>query len=279
MKPNQKVAIVTGSSSGFGKITAISLAKEGFYVVATIRDLQKEAALRSYANENGVSDNILITQLDVTDSLSIENFSTILSRLQHVHVLVNNAGFASAGFLEEVSLDDLKDQFDTNFFGVAAITKLIIPYMRKQKNGHIINVSSISGLVGFPGLSPYVSSKYALEGLSESLRLELSPFKIKVVLVEPGSFKTNIWSIRDDLDFANSSPYVEMGRKIEKAINKGYRSFGDPQEVADLIVEITRKKNPRLRYTIGKGVKTMIRLKRFLSWRLWEKLVLSNINK
>jgi NAD(P)-dependent dehydrogenase (short-subunit alcohol dehydrogenase family) len=279
MKNSQKVAIVTGCSSGFGMQAAITLANVGYYVIATIRNMKKDNELRALATESGVMENINITQLDVTDEQSVEAFAKTIKQFEKVDVLVNNAGYACAGFLEELPLETVKKQFETNLFGVVAITKLVIPYMRKQQSGHIINMSSISGLVGFPGLSPYVSSKHALEGLSESLRLELSPFQIKVVVIEPGSFKTNIWSIRDELQFSKTSPYSAMGNNMEQAINQGYRSFGDPKDVANLILKIASNKNPKLRYTIGKQVNGMLFLKRLLPWKVWEKLVLRNINK
>lgn len=154
--------------------------------------------------------------------------------------------------------------------------------MREQKSGKIINISSISGQVGFPGLSPYVSSKYALEGWSESLRLEVKPFGIDVALVEPGSYNTNIWEVGKQLATNQSdttSPYKEYMDKIQKHINSGSDTFGNPIDVAKKIVDIAEAKRTTLRYPIGKGVKFMILAKKILPWRLWEHLVLRSFKK
>lgn len=154
--------------------------------------------------------------------------------------------------------------------------------MREQQSGKFINISSISGQVGFPGLSPYVSSKHALEGWSESLRLEVKPFGIDVALVEPGSYNTNIWEVGKQLATNQSdttSPYKEYMDKIQKHINSGSDTFGNPIDVANKIVEIAESKRTNLRYPIGKGVKFMIFAKKILPWRLWEYLVLRSFKK
>src|ERR1017187_1858690 len=161
-----KIALITGSSSGFGLLTSIELAKAGFRVVATMRDLGRRERLDQAAT--GVA-----ALLDV---------------------LVNNAGFAVAGFAEDIKLEELRQQFETNFFGAVAMTKAALPTMRRQRSGHIIQVSSISGLHGSVTVSSYSASKHALEGWSESLRMEVSSLGIKVVLIEPGAFQTDIWT-------------------------------------------------------------------------------------
>ena len=149
--------------------------------------------------------------------------------------------------------------------------------MRRQTHGKIINVSSISGKMGFPGLSPYVASKYALEGWSESLRLEVKPFGIDVSLIEPGSYNTNIWEVGQKLAEATSeseSPYKEYMKKIEQHIHNGSEGFGDPKDVAEKIVSIAQSQHPTLRYPIGKGVKLMVLIKNILPWKWWEFLIL-----
>jgi NAD(P)-dependent dehydrogenase (short-subunit alcohol dehydrogenase family) len=154
--------------------------------------------------------------------------------------------------------------------------------MRKQKQGCIINVSSISGKVAFPGMSPYIASKHAIEGWSESLRLEMQPFGVKVVLIEPGSYKTNIWSSGKqvaDKSLQLDSPYHDYLQSIERYITEGENRFGDPLEVARKIAEIAVKENPNIRYPIGRGVQTSIFLKNFLPWRLWEKIIISKLFK
>ncbi|HFJ9314820.1 oxidoreductase [Bacillus tropicus] len=279
---NKKVAIITGSSSGFGLLTTLELAKKDYLVIATMRNLEKQANLLSQATQLNLLHNITVQQLDVTDQNSIHNFQLFLKEINRVDLLINNAGYANGGFVEEIPVEEYRKQFETNLFGAISITQLVLPYMRVQKSGKIINISSISGQVGFPGLSPYVSSKYALEGWSESLRLEVKPFGIDVALVEPGSYNTNIWEVSKQLATNQSdttSPYKEYMDKIQKHINSGSDTFGNPIDVAKKIVDIAEAKRTTLRYPIGKGVKFMILAKKILPWRLWEYLVLRSFKK
>lgn len=280
-KMNKKVAIITGASSGFGLLTTLELAKKDYLIIATMRNLEKQANLISQATQLNLQQNITVQQLDVTDQNSIHNFQLYIKEINRVDLLINNAGYANGGFVEEIPVEEYRKQFETNLFGAISITQLVLPYMREQKSGKIINIS-ISGQVGFPGLSPYVSSKYALEGWSESLRLEVKPFGIDVALVEPGSYNTNIWEVGKQLATNQSdttSPYKEYMNKIQKHINSGSDTFGNPIDVANKIVEITESKRTNLRYPIGKGVKFMIFAKKILPWRLWEYLVLKTFKK
>ncbi|MBP3970318.1 oxidoreductase [Bacillus sp. WL1] len=279
---NKKIAIITGASSGFGLLTTLELAKKDYLVIATMRNLEKQVNLLSQATQFNLLQNIIIQQLDVTDQNSIHNFQLFLKNINRVDLLINNAGYATGGFVEEIPVEEYRKQFETNLFGAISITQLVLPYMREQKSGKIINISSISGQVGFPGLSPYVSSKYALEGWSESLRLEGKPFGIDVALIEPGSYNTNIWEVGKQLatnQSDTSSPYKEYMGKIQKHINSGSDTFGNPIDVANKIVEIAESKRTNLRYPIGKGVKFMILAKKILPWRLWEYLVLRSFKK
>ncbi|AIK39392.1 short chain dehydrogenase family protein [Bacillus pseudomycoides] len=274
--------IITGASSGFGFLTALELAKKDYFVIATMRNLNKQTELLSQAAALHLQQNIKIHQLDVTDQKSIHAFQLFLKELNQVDILVNNAGYASGGFIEEIPVEEYRRQFETNVFGAISITQIVLPYMRKQKSGKIINVSSISGQVGFPGLSPYVSSKYALEGWSESLRLEVKPYGIDVSLIEPGSYNTNIWEVGKELaeNYSEStSPYKAYMDKIQNHINNGSDTFGNPVDVARKIVAIAEAKNATLRYPIGKGVKLMIVAKKILPWRVWEFLVLRSFKK
>ncbi len=281
-KMNKKIAIITGASSGFGLLTTLELAKKDYLVIATMRNLEKQVNLLSQVTQLNLQQNIKVQQLDVTDQNSIHNFQLFLKEIQKVDLLVNNAGYANGGFVEEIPVEEYRKQFETNLFGAISITQLVLPYMRKQRSGKIINISSISGQVGFPGLSPYVSSKYALEGWSESLRLEVKPFGIDVALIEPGSYNTNIWEVGKQLAENQSdttSPYKEYMDKIQKHINSGSDTFGNPIDVANKIVEIAETKRTTLRYPIGKDVKFMIFTKKILPWRLWEYLVLRSFKK
>ncbi|PGT94960.1 short-chain dehydrogenase [Bacillus cereus] len=281
-KMNKKIAVITGASSGFGLLTTLELVKKDYLVIATIRNLNKQENLISQATQLNLQQNIKIQQLDVTDQNSIHNFQLFLKEINRVDLLINNAGYANEGFVEEIPVPEYRKQFETNLFGAISITQLVLPYMREQKNGKIINISSISGQVGFPGLSPYVSSKYALEGWSESLRLEVQPFGIDVALVEPGSYNTNIWEVGKQLATNQSdtiSPYKDYMDKIQKHMNSGSDTFGNPIDVAHKIVKIAESKHTNLRYPIGKGVKFMILAKKILPWRLWEYLVLRSFKK
>jgi NAD(P)-dependent dehydrogenase (short-subunit alcohol dehydrogenase family) len=276
-----EIAVVTGASSGFGLLTSLELAKKGFQVIATMRNEEKAITLKELATKMGCIDRIQIQKLDVTSEDSVNIFRGLIEQLGRVDVLVNNAGYAGAGFVEEIPISEYRSQFDTNVFGPIMVTQACLPFMREAKKGKIINVSSISGLIGFPGISPYVASKHALEGWTECLRLEMKPFGVYVSLIEPGSFKTNIWSTGKQItakSLREDSPYFSYMRSMEAYIKKGESQFGDPQEVADKIVEIAQHPNPELRYPIGKGVKLSLFLKQSLSWKTWEKLFLKRLS-
>ncbi|MBO8172503.1 MAG: SDR family oxidoreductase [Bacillaceae bacterium] len=278
---HQPVAVVTGSSSGFGLWSSVYLAKAGFRVIATMRDLEKQDNLLQTAEEQGVRDRITIDCLDVTDIDPIpDQVHKWVEQFGRIDVLLNNAGYAAGGFTEELSMEDWRNQFETNFFGLVAVTRAVLPYMRKAGQGRIISMSSISGLVGFPGLAPYVSSKFAVEGFSESLRLEMKPFGIDVILIEPGSYGTDIWNkglqMVEEMN-SSSSPYRSWMHSIQQHLDKNRDHFGDPREVARLVVYTATVKKPRLRYPIGNGVKQGRFFKKIIPWTTWEKLVLRAI--
>ncbi|MBM7583861.1 short-subunit dehydrogenase [Bacillus pakistanensis] len=278
---DQKIAVITGSSSGFGLLTSLEFARKGFKVIATMRNLEKSKELEQLAKKENLHHALNIHALDVTNNHSVSVFKDFIKSIGRVDVLVNNAGYAMGGFSEEITIDEYQQQFETNFFGVIRITNTILPFMRNQGDGLIVNVSSISGLVGFPGISPYVASKHALEGYSESLRLELKPNGISVALVEPGSFNTNIWTTGKKVSLLSqniASPYHNYMRKIEAQMKKGERNYGNPKQVASLITSLADKhRYIHLRYPVGKGVKSMKTLKHLLPWRLWEKIFLLRI--
>jgi NAD(P)-dependent dehydrogenase (short-subunit alcohol dehydrogenase family) len=275
-----KTAIVTGASRGFGKLISIELAKKGFHVISTMRDIRKADQLVGLAIKENIEDRIQIHPLDVTSSESIRSFKKYVNELNEADVLVNNAGYAQGGFCEELTLEAYRDQFETNFFGVIAVTQAILPIMRTKGTGKIINMSSISGKFGFPGLSAYAASKHALEGFSESLRLELKPFGIEVVLVEPGSYKTNIWSGIETVTIQEQSPYEGLMSAILKEVQNGKTAHGDPMEVAKLVAKIAMESTgSELRYPIGKGVGMNIFLKNILPWKMMEKVVIKKLKR
>ncbi|WHY75385.1 SDR family oxidoreductase [Neobacillus sp. WH10] len=273
-----KSAIVTGASSGFGLLCTIELALKGFTVIATMRDVKKAQPLLELAKEKNLGELIQIHSLDVTSTESINDLKNLLTTFPSIDVLVNNAGIALGGFSEELSIEEYRRQFETNFFGVIAVTQAVLPYMRSKGHGRIINMSSISGRMGFPGLSAYVSSKYALEGYSESLRLELKPFGIDVSLIEPGSYQTNIWTSVDEMEINSNSPYLSYMESMLKEINSGKEEHGNPIEVAKLVAQIaSQQKSPDLRYPIGKSVKKNLFLKSLLPWGFIEAAILKRI--
>ncbi len=266
---------MTGSSSGFGLLASIELAKAGFRVVATMRDLGRREPLVQSATAAGVTDKIDVRALDVTQFDTIPSFvDTLIRDYGRLDVLVNNAGFAVAGFAEDIRLEELRFQFETNFFGAVAVTKAVLPVMRKQRSGHIIQISSIGGLIGSVTVSSYSASKHALEGWSESLRLEVNSLGIKVVLVEPGAFKTDIWTrgaVMGKEATKDTSPNFQRSLRMRSAIEKLPKA--DPMEVARAIAKIAQDPNPKLRYLVGRDAKIQLALKRILPWKWHEKIV------
>jgi len=187
----EKIALVTGSSSGIGLLTTVELARAGFRVVASMRDPGRRQRLDGAGAAAGVTSRIDVRRLDITEFDRIPEFVAQLDRdCGRLDVLVNNAGFAVAGFAEDLLLEELRQQFETNFFGQVAVTRAVLPIMRRQRAGHIILVSSIGGRVSAPVIGAYDASKFALEGWSESLRIETRSLGVRVVLVEPGSFQS-----------------------------------------------------------------------------------------
>jgi NAD(P)-dependent dehydrogenase (short-subunit alcohol dehydrogenase family) len=270
---SDKIAVLTGSSSGFGLLTAVELAKAGFRVVASMRDLGRRGKLDEAAAATGVSAKIDVRRLDVTEIGTIPAFAEAIARdYGRIDVLINNAGFAVAGFAEDVKLEELRMQFETNFFGPVALTKAVLPVMRRQH-------SSISGLQGAVTISSYTASKFALEGWTETLRLELNALGIKVVLVEPGAFQTDIWTrgaVMAEKATTEASPNFQRSLKMRERV--GAMPKRDPIEVAQLIARIAHDSNPNLRYLAGSDAKVQLALKRILPWK-WNEKVIANFLK
>lgn len=272
-----KIAVITGSSSGIGLLTAIELASHGYRVVATMRNLGRRDVLEKAARSEGVLEKIDIRQLDVT---AIEAIPAAMEGIIREHgpidVLVNNAGFPMAGFAEDILLPELREQFETNFFGHVAMTKAVLPTMRAQRSGHVIMISSISGRTAQATLSSYSSSKFALEGWSEALRMELHSLGIRVVLVEPGAFDTDIWNRNTRLGakaMDGSSPNSERARRFRDWALGGGIKKRDAREVAKLIAKIVAHPNPKLRYVIGPDAHIQLMLKAVMPWRIYEKMI------
>jgi NAD(P)-dependent dehydrogenase (short-subunit alcohol dehydrogenase family) len=272
-----KVALITGASSGFGRLTSVTLARRGWRVLATMRDLNRRGKLEESARAAGVLDRIEFLVLDVTNSEQIAALAaTIAARPDSLNAIVNNAGFAMAGFAEDVTDAELRQQFDTNFFGAAAVTRAFLPQLRRQGAGHVVIISSISGRMGFPGVGSYVASKFALEGWAETMRLEMKPLGIQIVLVEPGSFETDIWSRNAILSAQTQDAHSPNAARIARLL--GRRESGklkaNPQIVADGIAAILDDPRPRLRYVFGWDAHLGLALKRLLPSRLLEWLLI-----
>ncbi len=276
--PNpQRTALITGASSGFGLLTTVTLARRGWRVIATMRDLTRREKLIAAAKAACILDRIEIHALEVTNAAQITALAARLStRSDPLHALVNNAGFAMAGFADDVSDAELRRQFDANFFGAAAVTRAFLPQFRRQGFGHIVMLSSISGRIGFPGISSYVASKFALEGWAETLRFELKPLGIQVVLVEPGSFDTDIWTRNAHIAAATQDPRGPNAAQVVKWKDRMLNAHprANPQQVADSIAAILDTPRPRLRYVIGRDAKTGLWLRRLLPFHLLERLLI-----
>jgi NAD(P)-dependent dehydrogenase (short-subunit alcohol dehydrogenase family) len=275
--PEQKVAIITGSSSGIGLVTAVEFAANGYRVVATMRDLGRGQRLEEAAQKAGVRERLDLRQLNVTHFDTLPGAVEQIARdYGSIDVLVNNAGFSVAGFAEDMSLDELRHQLETNFFGHVAMSKAVLPVMRTQKSGHIINVTSVGGLIGQPLLSAYCASKFALEGWSESLRVETHSLGIRVSLIEPGAYDTDIWErnvviSKGALD--ENSPNRERSRRFTEFIKGSAKRRRDAREVARLILRVANDPNPKLRYLIGPDAKMQVWLKRLLPWTRYERMI------
>ena len=275
--PMERVALITGASSGFGLLTAVTLARSGWRVLATMRDPGRREKLVAAAQAAEVLDRLEILALDVSNAGQIAALAeAVAARPAPLNAIVNNAGFAMAGFADDVSDAELRRQFDTNFFGAAAVMRAFLPQFRRQGSGHIVMLSSISGRMGFPGIGSYAASKFALEGWTETLRLELKPLGIQVVLVEPGSFETDIWTrnatISAGTEDANS-PNAARVADWRKHIQDG-KPKANPQEVADGIAAILDHPRPRLRYVFGRDAKMILLLRRLLPWSVFERLMI-----
>ena len=248
----ERVVLITGASSGFGKLSAALLAKHGFRVFGTSRRILNE-------KQNSVE----MLQLDITSQESVRRCVTdLLNATGRVDVLVNNAGQALVGGLEETSVEEAKTHFDSNFFGAVRMVNAVLPGMRKRRNGQIINVASLAGIFPVPFEGYYGVAKAALITYPEVLRQELKSLGIKVSVVEPGFFKTNIINTRARAA-VSISDYDEMRNRAHSALDKSFNNGGDPKEVAETILKIIESPSPRLHYLVGRE-RSYVLLKRIL---------------
>ncbi|GET23968.1 SDR family NAD(P)-dependent oxidoreductase [Prolixibacter sp. NT017] len=257
----KQTVLITGASSGIGKITAQVFANQGFRVLGTSR--------RKVPDAEGVE----MLELNVCSDESVRQcVAEVLAKVERIDILVNNAGVEHLGIVEETTMKEVYSVFETNFFGVVRVTNAILPFMRKHRNGRIINIGSLAAWVGEPGEAFYSASKHALSGYTEALRHEVWPFGIDVSLVEPAAFKTNVInaaSISKETNPEYNAVRSAARQTLQDSMGKG----GDPMKVARLILKIARTRSPRFRYGVGAGARWIPYLRILLPQRTFDKLL------
>jgi NAD(P)-dependent dehydrogenase (short-subunit alcohol dehydrogenase family) len=277
----EKVALVTGSSSGIGFETALLLARSGFHTYASMRNLEKSKNITEIANTENLP--LRVVQLDVNDDRSVKDAigKIVAEENGRIDVLVNNAGYGLFSPIEDVTLDQVKEQFETNFFGVVRVTKEVLPIMRKHRKGTIVNVSSVGGKVGIPLNPAYIASKFALEGLSESMRYELKEFGVNIVIIEPGVIKTNIVENLKTAAGTRSileSPYTGLIERSSNAFGKMMDNNSSPPKlVAEAILNAITSKDPEIRYVVGDDAKSIMKIRKNSSDKEFENWMYESI--
>jgi len=267
---SKSVALVTGASSGIGRATALRLAALGFTVHAAARRVERMSDLANHG--------IHVESLDVTDDGSMVTVvDKIVSEHGRIDILVNNAGYGSYGAVEDVPIAEARRQFDVNLFGLARLTQLVLPHMRAQRDGYIVNISSMGGKIWEPLGGWYHAAKFAVEGLSDCLRAEVAEFGIKVVVVEPGSI-TSEWATisADNLEAISAdTPYRGQAKLIARGLRKSDTSFlaSEPEVVAEAIGKAVQRAKPRTRYPVGGGARTFLFAHRVLTDRGFDRFI------
>jgi short-subunit dehydrogenase len=262
-----KNILVTGASSGFGLLIANELHRKGFNVIGTSRNPEKI--------KSTVPFKMIALDLDSDNSITTLP-DRLFKEIDKLDILINNAGFLVTGIAEEIPIELGRKQFETNFWGTIKVTNAILPYFRKQKFGKIITVGSITGLVAFPNTSYYASSKHALEGYFKALRYELAEFNIRVAMIEPGSFKTNIME-NSSTTLNRIEDYNRLRAKSEKYADLIVEQGENPVMVASKVLKVVETENPKFRNLVGKGLSVLITLQHF-AYGFLEKTVLKQLN-
>ena len=276
---NHKVAIVTGSSTGIGYETSLILARNGFLTYATMRNLNKSDNIKLIATKENLP--IRVKQLDLTDDLSVKNaIQSITAEASRIDVLINNAGYALNGAFEDLAMEEIRDQYETNVFGVIRVTQAVLPIMRNQKSGTIVNISSATVTMGgIPGASAYVSTKYAIEGLSKSMAYELEPFGIRVVLVEPGVIRTNFHGLVAAKKSQDpNSPYSQIMQKMAANFEPMLKNGSSADVVAKVVLNAVTSETPSPKYLAGNDIETLMEAKRSMSDEEFSKMMMQNLN-
>ncbi len=265
-----RTALVTGASSGIGEATARRLARQGFTVYAAARRVDRMSHLEN--------EGIRVLSLDVTDEGSVRDcVETIVAAEGSVDVLVNNAGYGSYGAIEDVPLDEARRQFEVNLFGLARITQMVLPSMREQGDGTIVNISSMGGKIYTPFGGWYHATKHALEGWSDSLRLELAPFGVDVVIIEPGGIATE-WGViaADHLqEVSGSGPYATAATAAADGMRGRYAGSGlsSPDVIAEAVVKAVTSSRPHTRYAVGYMARPALLMRRLFSDRMFDRVI------
>jgi NAD(P)-dependent dehydrogenase (short-subunit alcohol dehydrogenase family) len=270
------LALVTGATDGLGRATALLLAQRGYRVFAAGRSPERRASLDQFAKQNALP--IATLPLDVCDDASVNAcISEIERRAGPVEILINNAGIAIAAVIEEITLADLRKQYETNVFGVLRVTQRVLPSMRQRRRGRIINMSSIGGKISSPILGPYSSSKHALEAISDSMRLELFPFGVFVVLIEPGYIETSMNRTASQLSDAyvkgaETSPYRPVYEGFLRGWEKTRKTAKDrPEDCARVILRAVEETPPRPRYLVTRRAKISAFMRRVMPDRAFDR--------
>ncbi|HYA85207.1 MAG TPA: SDR family oxidoreductase [Candidatus Bathyarchaeia archaeon] len=274
----KSTALVTGSSSGIGFETSLSLARAGFYTYATMRNLDKSSKIIEITQQDNLPLEVL--RLDVTDDKSVKDaIDTIAVKQKRIDVVVNNAGYGSTGAVEDFSIDEIKAQFETNFFGAIRVIQHVLPLMRERRSGIIVNISSIGGRIAFPFSPSYASTKFALEGLSEALQYEVEQFGIKVMLVEPGIIKTNFFDniLKAKRAADPASPYSELLQRRINRVKTMFENGTAPEEVAKVILKAITSITPDLRYLVGSDANSLIEKRKNVPERKFLEFMSQNI--
>ena len=274
MVQSEKVAIVTGSSSGIGLETATHLAKNGFKTYVTMRNLDKAQNILGEFKKNNLP--IKVIRLDVTDDASVhEAIQEVIKKEGRIDLLVNNAGYALFGAAEDLGIDEVQKQFDTNFYGIIRTIKEVLPTMRNQKSGTIVNISSAIGFGGMPLMSAYAATKFAMEGYTESLKAEVIEFGINVVLVEPGVIKTDVVNTSPTAKKAlePTSAYSELMQKFGEVMKALYENCSPLSVVAEVVLKAATSDNPKTRYQAGPDSEMLFKERRQKTDEEYEKLL------
>ncbi len=272
---NKKVILITGASSGIGKATALQLIKEGHIIYGAARRVDQ---MQDLVNAGGHA-----LSMDVTNENQIaEGVQQILKEQGKIDVLVNNAGYGLYGAVEDIPMEEARRQFEVNIFGLASITKEILPHMRAQKSGKIINISSMGGKIYTPLGAWYHATKHALEGWSDCLRLELKDHNINVVLVEPGIIATEFGDVMYEpvLKYSGKGAYAKLANAIANATKDSYdkpNAASPPSVISNAISEAIKSEHPKTRYRAGKFARLMVWIRIYLGDRVFDRVVMSQV--